>query len=244
MKLHASRMPVVSLVLLAAPVFVSAATWSTTDRFGSWNTGGFTLYNNVWAQSGYGPQTLWANSSGNWGVWSNQPNTGGIKSYPNVSKYVGKTISALTMLSTKFNVTTPAGGAWESTYDIWDKDKKYEIMLWMNYTGKSDGSGNVKPISYTYDATGRAVPVYTNVSVGGSTWNVFKGNNGNNMVFSFLRTTKTNGTTIDAKAILNWLKSKAWMGDVVLGDFQYGYEITSSSGGLNYVTNSYSLSIQ
>ena len=243
MELKDLRMTGAALVLAALPVFVSAATWSSTDRWGTWSTGGFTLYNNVWG-AGYGPQTIWANSSSNWGVWSNQPNSGGIKSYPNVSKYVGKQISALSTLSSSFRITTPAGGAWESTYDIWDKDHKYEIMLWMNYTGNANGSGNVKPISYNYDATGRAIPVYSNVAVGGSTWNVFKGNNGSNDVFSFLRTTKTNGTTVDAKAILNWLKGKGWMGDVVMGDFQYGYEITSSSGGLDFITNSYTLTVK
>jgi len=215
--------------------------WSSSDRWGTWTNGGYTLYNNVWG-SGYGPQTISANSYSKWTVWSNQPATGGIKSYPNVTRYIGKKISALSTLSTSFNVSTPSGSAaWESTYDIWDVDNKYEIMLWMNYTGNADGSGNVKPIAAKYDSSGKAVPDYTNVSVGGSTWNVFKGSNGSNAVFSFLRTSKTNSTTVDAKAILDWIKSKGWMGDVTMGNFQYGFEITSSSGGMNFIVNSYSV---
>jgi hypothetical protein len=219
----------------------ASVVWSSSDRWGTWVNGGYTLYNNVWG-AGYGPQTISANSYSKWTVWSNQPATGGIKSYPNVTRYIGRKISALNTLSTSFNVSTPSGtGAWESTYDIWDVDNKYEIMLWMNYTGKPDGSGNVKPIAAKYDAYGKAVPEYTNVSIGGSTWNVFKGSNGSNAVFSFLRTSNTNSATVDARAILKWIRTKGWMGDVTLGNFQYGFEITSSSGGMNFTVNSYSV---
>ena len=224
--------------LLASPS--KAATWSSTDRWGTWSNGGYTLYNDVWG-AGYGPQTIWANTFSNWGVWANHPNTGGIKSYPNATKYIGKSLSSLASLKSSFNVTTPAGGAWESTYDIWDSGNANEIMLWMNYTGTSTGGGNVKPISYNWSSSGNAIPVFTNVSVGGHTWNVFRGNNGSNNVYSFLRTSKTNSGTIDIKAILNWIKSQGWIGNITVGNVQFGYEITSSSGGLNYVTNSFSV---
>jgi hypothetical protein len=32
------------------------------------------------------------------------------------------------------------------------------------------------------------------------------------------------------------------MGDVTVGEVQFGFEITSSSGGLNFTSNSYSVS--
>ena len=83
--------------LVAAPA--EAAVWSSTDRWGTWSSNGYTLYNNVWG-SGYGPQTIWANSTSNWGVWANHPNTGGIKSYPNATRYLGKKVSTLRSLST------------------------------------------------------------------------------------------------------------------------------------------------
>src|SRR5690348_15106443 len=95
-----------------------AAVWSSTDRFGSWSNGGYTLYNDVWG-SGAGPQTIWANSYSNWGVWANHPNTGGVKSYPNVTRNVGRTLSSLRSVSSNFNVSVPGGGAYESAYDIW-----------------------------------------------------------------------------------------------------------------------------
>ena len=142
---------------------------------------------------------------------------------------MNKTISALTSLSSTISATTPSGGAWESTFDIWDSTNAHEIMLWLNYTGTSAGCGNVKPISYNWSSAGCAIPVYSNVSVGGSTWNVYQGTNGSNLVYSFLRTTKTNNTTIDLKAILTYLEGLGWLSNVTVGSVQYGFEITSTA---------------
>ena len=220
------------------------AAWSSSDKWATWSNGGYTIYNDVWG-SGAGAQNIWANSFSNWGVWANHPNTGGIKSYPNSTKYIGKALSSISSCNSSFNVTTPSGGAWEATYDIWDSNNANETMLWMNYTGSAAGSGNVKPISYNYDASGAAIPVYTNVSVGGHTWNVFRGNNGSNNVYSFLRTSKTNSGTVNVLAIQNWIKGKGWFGNMTLGNVQFGFEITSSygtnGGGLNFTCNSYSV---
>jgi hypothetical protein len=222
------------------------AVWSSSYKYASWSNGGYTLYNDVWG-SGAGGQSIWANSYSQWGVWANHPNTGGIKSYPNSTKYVGRQLSQLGSCTSSFNATTPGGGAWESTYDIWDSNNANEIMLWMNYTGNTDGSGNVKPISYNWNASGNPIPVYTNQYIGGHTWNVFRGNNGHNNVYSFLCTSKTNSGTVDVKAMLNWIKGKGWIGDVTVGNVQYGFEITScynNGAGMNFTTNSYSVSFQ
>jgi hypothetical protein len=237
-KKRLSLIALMSLVMVSIFSFtVYAATWSSSDNFGQWSNGGYTIYNNVWAPTGYGPQTIWANSYSNWGVWSQQPNTGGVKSYPNSSKYVGEAISSLNSCTSSFNVTPPSGGVYESTYDIWTNNNANEIMLWMNT------QGNPQPISFNYNAKGQAVPVYTNVSVGGYTWNIYKGNNGSNAVFSFVATSPTNSGTVDVKAIINWLSNQDWVsGTQTLGNVQFGFEITSSSAGLNFTCNSYSVS--
>src|ERR1700752_2266005 len=90
--------------LSAAPAH--AAIWSSCDQWGTWNSGGYTLYNNIWG-SGRGPQGIWGNSPTNWGVWANHPNTGGVKSFPNSTKWSGKRVSTLGTLSSTFNVTVP-----------------------------------------------------------------------------------------------------------------------------------------
>lgn len=211
------------LGLLAAPA--QAATWSSSDQWATWSSGGYTLYNDVWG-SGAGAQTIWANSYSNWGVWANHPNTGGIKSYPNVTKYVGKPLSSLSSVKSSFNVTVPSSGAYETAYDVWDSANAYEIMLWMNRTG----------------AVGPLGTSQGNVTLGGHTWTVYKGSNGSNAVFSFVRTGNTGSGTVDILAILNWIKNtKGWFSNITLGNVQFGYEITSSSGGLNFTTNSYSV---
>lgn len=244
MKKHV--LPLLAVVLLTAcqktaTITPSATTqqveavWSTTAQYGSYSTNGYNFNNDIWG-SGAGPQTLWVNSSSNWGVWSNQPNTGGVKSYPNCSKYIGTAISSINSCTSSFNVTVPGSGSYEATYDIWDSNNANEIMLWMSYRG------SVGPISYTYNSSGQPVAVATNVSVGGHTWNVYRGSNGSNAVFSFLRTSNTTSGTVDVKAILNWIKNQGWFGNVTLGNVQFGYEITSSSGGLDFTTNSYSVS--
>jgi hypothetical protein len=204
----------------AAPA--QAAVWSSTDRWGTYSSGGYTLYNNVWG-SGYGPQTIWANSYGNWGVWANHPNTGGIKSYPNQTRWSGKKISALGTLSSTFNVTVPTSGvAFTTAYDVWSSDNKHEIMLWMN----------------KYGAVGPLGTLQTTASVGGHSWNIYRGSNGSNAVYSFIRTSNTSSGTVDIKAIANWIKSRGWFGDVTIGNVQLGYEITSASGGKDFITNS------
>ena len=203
----------------------SAQLLRSSDKFASVSSGGFTFYNNVWG-SGAGPQEIYVYSKDNWGVKAYHTG-GGIKSYPNISKYIGKRLSSITKLDGNFTAVTPSGGAWAVTYDIWNSSKSEEVMLWFNYTGTSTGGGNVKPISSSWDANGNARPVATNVSVGGSTWNVFRGKNGTINVTSFLRTSKTNSAWVDTRAILNWVKSKGWFGDITVGDVQHGFEITS-----------------
>jgi len=199
--------------------------WSSSDQWGTWQNGGYTIYNNIWG-SGAGSQSIWANSFGNWGVTANHPNTGGVKSYPNSTRAVNRTLGSLGSLSSSFNVTVPNSGAYTTAYDIWANNHAYEIMLWLNKVGPVGPLGSLQ----------------TTATVGGHTWQVYSGSNGANQVFSFIRSSNTNAGTVDILAIMNWIRARGWFGDVTVGDVQLGYEITSSAGGLNFTTNSYSVS--
>jgi hypothetical protein len=210
--------------LAAAPA--QAAVWNSCDQWGNTSLNGYTLYNNIWG-GGAGSQCIWANSGTNWGVWANHPNTGGIKSYPNQTKAINKSITSLGSLSSSYNVSVPSSGAYNTSYDIWDTDHDYEIMLWVNKTGA------VGPIGTSQGS----------VSLGGHSWNVFKGTNGANEVFSFIRTSNSSSGTVNILPILKWIKdTKRWMGNETIGDVQFGYEVTSSSGGLNFTTNNLTVS--
>ncbi|MEU8890529.1 hypothetical protein [Streptomyces sp. NPDC048442] len=211
--------------LASAPA--SAAVWNSCDQWSGTSLNGYKLYNNIWG-SGAGRQCIWANSGTNWGIWADHPNTGGIKSYANSTKTINKTIDSLGRLTSDYHVSVPSSGAYNTSYDIWDTDHQYEIMLWVNQNGA------VGPIG-TWQAS---------VTLGGHSWNVYKGTNGSNQVFSFLRTSDSSSGTVDIKPILQWLAyTKGWMpGNETIGDVQFGYEVTSSSGGLNFNTNNLTIS--
>lgn len=207
--------------------------WVSCGQWDNWETDGYTIYNNIWG-GGAGTQCIWAESPSNWGVEADHPNTGGVKSYPNVSKEINKSVSSIGSLSASFDVSVPGGGAYATTFDVWADSNQYEIMVWINKTGA------VGPIAGGWDDNGNPIPEDTNVSVGGHTWNVYKGNIGFTVI-SFVRTSNTSSGTVNVKAILDWIRNQGWFGDVTVGKAQFGFEITSSAGGMDFTCNSYSL---
>lgn len=206
----------------------------SSDQWAQFTDEAYTLYNNIWG-SGAGTQQLCMNSHSSWQVVANHPDTGGVKSYPNASLTLDRKLSSMKSLTSSFDVTVPSNGSYQTTYDLWANDHAYEVMVWMNKTGE------VSPIADNYDSNG-AIPSATNVSAGGHTWNIYRGSNGSNAVYSFVRTSNTSSGTVDLLTLLNWLTTNDWWGDVTLGAQQFGYEITSASGGLTFTTNSYDLS--
>ncbi|MGW0562485.1 GH12 family glycosyl hydrolase domain-containing protein [Streptomyces sp. NPDC003016] len=210
--------------LASAPAH--AAVWNTCDKWGNTSLNGYTLYNNIWG-SGAGSQCVWADSGTTWGVRADHPATSGIKSYPNSKKVIGKSITSLSSLSSSYNVTVPSSGDYNTSYDIWDTDYDYEIMLWVNHNGNVGALGS-------YQGT---------VTLGGHTWATYKGDNGANEVFSFLRTSDSASGTVNILPVLKWIKdTKRWMGDETIGDVQFGYEISGSPGGLDFRTNTLTVS--
>lgn len=226
-----ARSLALSLLLVAvgaivlSPLTAHAAVWFSSAKFGTYTTNGYTISNDVWG-GGAGPQTIWANSANNWGVWSNQPNTGGVKSYPHSGISVGRSLSSLNSVTSYFNVSVPGSGAFESAYDIWLNGYSYEVMVWMNKTGPIGPIGSYQ----------------TNASVGGYNWNVYSGSNGSNQVFSFLNTGYSTSGTVNILPILRWIESRGWYGNVSLNQVQFGFEITSSNGGMNFISNYTSMS--
>jgi len=157
-----------------------------------------------------------------------------VKSYPHTGKTLNRALSSLGSISSSFNVAVPSDGDYETAYDIWANNNAYEIMIWTNQHGA------VGPIASSYDSNG-AVPSASNVAVGGHTWNVYRGSNGSNQVYSFVRTSTTNSGTIDVLAVLNWLKTQGWYGDVTVGDIQFGFELSGTAGQSNFTCNSFNI---
>ena len=205
------------------------AAWTATGQWDSWTNNGYTLNNDVWG-SGAGSQTIWARTGTNWGVVANHPRTSGVKAYPHSAKTLNRKLSSLSSVSSSFNVTVPSDGDYETAYDIWANNNAYEVMIWTNQHGA------VGPIAETYDSNG-AVPSARNITVGGHTWNVYRGSNGSNAVYSFVRTAGTNSGTVDVLAVLNWLRTNSWWGDVTVGDVQFGFELSGTAGQSGFVCN-------
>ena len=218
------------------PGVPSDAVWVASGQWDTWNSNGYTVYNNIWG-SGAGTQTIWARTPTNWGVIANHPMTSGVKSYPHtVRGSLNRTVSSLGTLTSSFNVSVPSSGNYATTYDIWANNWAYEVMLWMNYNGA------VGPIAESYDQNG-AVPNFRNLSLGGHTWNVYRGSNGANAVFSFLRISDTNSGSVDVRAILNWLRTQGWWGDVTVGEVQFGFEISGTNGSAAFTDNSFAMTV-
>ncbi|WP_030738220.1 GH12 family glycosyl hydrolase domain-containing protein [Streptomyces sp. NRRL F-2890] len=205
----------------------AAAVWESCDQWGNWTApDGYIVYNNIWG-SGGGSQCIAADSSSSWTVTANHPNTGGIKSYPNAKRIVNRPLDQLNSLNSTFNVTVPRAGAYNTAYDIWDQNYDHEIMLWTNWYGPVGPLGSYQ----------------SRVSLGGHTWDIYRGSNGHNNVYSFLRTGNTSSGTVDILPILRWIADQGWIShNEVIGDVQFGYEITSSSGGLTFRTNQFGVS--
>ena len=214
----------------AVPAGITAE-WCNCDQWGELHKGDVTYYNDIWG-SGAGPQCIWV-AGEKWGVASNHPSGNSVKSYPNISYSPKKLISAINSYTSQFDLTVPSGGAWEYAYDIWVKSSSgtmIEIMLWVDYTqGKVFPAGSLG---------------VSNVTTGGSTWNVYYGAYGGHDVISLLRTTNTSSSTVDIKDILNWLMTnkKTFDNSWSLDQVQFGPEIVSDGAVHGYIVNSFSVS--
>jgi hypothetical protein len=213
--------------LLTAGV-AEAATCQTSAQFGSCTSGSYTVYNDEWG-SGYGSQTLWVNSASNWGVYSTQPSTSGVKSFPNVSRSVGTAINSLSGVSSSFDISVPSSGNFEAAYDIWLNSSSYEVMVWV------DKAGDVGPL-------GSSIGTLT---LDSNTWTVYVGNNGSNAVYSFVRTSNESSGSVDILDLLKWMENtKGYFSNPTLSTVQFGFEI-SGTGGVqeDFTANSYSASV-
>jgi hypothetical protein len=223
----------------AVPAGITSSFCSCVNEGPGYNTSGFSVANNVWG-SGAGPECVWATTSTLWGFASNQPQTGGVKSYPNIGISPKKLISSINTYTSSFDITVPGNvGVWEAAYDIWLRtpgggNTRIELMVWM-YTYKAG------PIS--------SIVASTKPTIGDYTWTVHYGSNGSNATISFVSNTNVTSGTVDIKAILDWLIANnttqygqfdnTWTLDQV----QWGWEISSDGGSTQeFINNSFSVS--
>lgn len=190
-----------------------AYAYESSGQWASYSTGGYTIYNDEWG-SGHGTETLWVNSATNWGVFSKQPNTSGVKSYPDEAKSVNRSLNSLGHVTSSFSETLPGSGNFESAYDIWLNGSGIEVMVW------TSTHGNVGPLGSN---TG-------NLTIDGNTWTVYAGSNGSNPTYSFKRTSNENSGTVNILDLLKWLQNtRHYFSNPTLSQVQYGFEISGTN---------------
>jgi hypothetical protein len=224
------------LAFASFPAVGFSYNFESSADFATWSNGGYVVANDVWG-SNPGPQTIWANSFSNWGVFSSQ---GGhsIASYPHVEfDNINTAVNSLGTVTSSFNATTPSGCVFDQAFDIWLNGFNYEVMIWESWSG-------TQPIAKSYNSSGQAVPTYSNISISGVTYNVYTGTGGSGPCMSFLRTNQVNSGTVDIAAILKWINTTGWYNNPTLSGIQDGWEITNTAGvQKTFSMNSYSVTI-
>ncbi|KAL0941641.1 glycoside hydrolase family 12 protein [Colletotrichum truncatum] len=194
------------LAVLATPTpTIEKRATTFCDQWGSATTGTYIVYNNLWgASSGTGSQctTLTGLSGSNlqWSTtWSWSGGQYNVKSYANAVVNVSKkALSAISRIPTTWNWSYSGSGLVANVaYDLFTSSTasgsaQYEIMIWLGSLG---GAG---PIS----ATGSTIAT---PNVGGRTWNLYKGTNGQMTVFSFVAPSNVQSFSGDLKQFVTYL---------------------------------------
>jgi hypothetical protein len=199
--------------------------YENDGQWAEYSIGAYTIYNDEWG-SGFNTQTLWVNSATNWGVFSTQPSTSGVKSYANISKTIGTALNSLNTATSTFNETNPSSGNWESAYDIWLNGSGIEVMAW------TDVSGNVGPLGSSVGS----------VTLDGNTWTLYAGNNGSNPTYSFVRSGNETSGTVNILDLLKYLENTMdYFSNPTLSTIQYGWEISGTNNVQeDFTINNYS----
>ncbi|KAF9223165.1 glycoside hydrolase family 12 protein [Gyrodon lividus] len=240
-----------SLLLLLVPLVSGLLLQRRTTACGQYDVitaGSYSLLTNLWgatnATSGSQCSTL-ESVDENFVKWCTTWTWTGtsIKSFSNINKGVDRRLSAISSMPTTWNWSQASTGTVvaDVAYDMYTSHTAggfnvNEIMIWL-------ANFNAGPISSQYDSSGQPVPIESNLSLGGYTWNLYLGSNGANQVYSFLPTGEAlTSFSADLYPFLSYLvESQGISSSQYLTIVQAGTEATSGSATLT--TSAYSLTI-
>lgn len=225
-----------SLTAVAATAGPAGADVQICDQFGTATTpGGYIVQNNAWGTSapqcvnqvGDGFQVTTADGS--------VPTNGAPKSYPSIffgchytacspGTTLPKRVGSISSAPSRIEYNYTGGAVYDAAYDIWldptprtDGVNQTEIMIWLNKVG------SIQPIG---SQTGTA-------TIAGTTWNVWKGNNGGNDVISYVAPSALSGLGFDVKDFVNGAISEGLATpDWYLTSVQAGFEPWENGAGL------------
>jgi hypothetical protein len=232
----------VVLALVGASVVINTSTAqaaTTCAKFGllSIQNGRYNVQNNVW-----GADTTQCINTTTTGFMvtradHNKPTNGAPAAYPSTvfgchfgacsagsGLPLQASTSAFTRINTSVSMTYPSTGVWDAAYDIWfDPTARTngqvtgaEIMVWLNHRG------TIQPVGSRI----------ATVNLAGSTWDVWEGNTGWNVV-SYVRTSATGSVsfavnTFLSDAISRGFAQRSWF----LTSIQAGFEPWVGGAGL------------
>lgn len=242
----------ITVMLGVVPVVAYAVSNSTAYAKINFNNSKYYLFNNTWGSSSVSGwwETIYYNSDTNLGyVWDWPTTAGGVKAYPSIVSgwhwTDGYTAGSglPTQLSANKNINTgvtytidsSTNGSYNNAYDIWlhstgsaswSSTPTEEIMIWNKWTT------DVGPIGSK---------VFSNVSIGGQSYDVYRGEITNDSgvhqwwVYSFLKVSQTNSVSINVKNFTDYLISKSYFTNSrYVSSVEYGTEITKGSGQINF----------
>ncbi|KAF9240036.1 glycoside hydrolase family 12 protein [Melanogaster broomeanus] len=213
----------------------------------------YSLLTNVWGKAGTssGSQCSTLDSvNGNtvtWRTnWTWSPGNG-VNSFSNIQLNAGinRQLSAISSMpvQTTWDWSQASDGTVVANvaYDLMISDTPggaylVETMIWL-------ANFNAGPVSSVYSSSGQPVPIESDLSIAGDTWNLYSGSNGANQVYSFLLTSGIiTSFSADVYPFLSHLvETHGLDSSQYLTAAQAGTEVTSGTATLT--TSAYSLTV-
>jgi hypothetical protein len=173
-----------------------------------------------------GPQTLFIDKNGSWGVTTDQPagNTR-VLTYPSLQTLEYLPISKIQALHAHYNVTFPAKGDYETAFDIWVQDSgnphgwgnDTEVMLWVNNHGQRPAGSIVGSATTEYDQQ------FT-------VWLRGAKDTGDSTITMVLNNGQTAGT-MHIMSVFRWLAANGYITSNAADlDVEFGWEVCSTGG--------------
>lgn len=232
---------------------VHARAVDTTLLTGQWDSvhaGQYSLFNDLWNEKNatWGSQesqiTSFSGSTIGWTTTYTWTGGSQVKTFANVQLNAGinQQLSTISSIPTNWEWTQSTNEVVaDVAYDLFTSwspggSNQNEIMVWL-------ANINSGPISRNYNAEGQAIPIVTNISLEGYTWDLYSGFNGVNQVYSFLLTSGTiSSFSGDIYSFLSYLiDNEGINSSQYLTCAQGGTEVIS--GTAQFTTQAYSLAV-
>lgn len=198
----------------AAPTPTTNKRSATSDcaQYGSSAVGKYTVYNDLWGEAnGSGSQCVTVtglsdSSSLQWSTtwsWANNPND--VKSYSNaVTNFTQTQLTGVSSMQSTWDWSyTGTDVDADVAYDMFTSStatgsEEFEVMVWLGRYGTAG------PISASYNAAGNPVSI-ASTTVAGQAFDVYKGSNGVQTVYSFVAPTNVTSFSGDVYGFFTYL---------------------------------------